>query len=212
MSSQQATTQPLRLRNPTPYHLQQQPTAGHPLTESRPLGFNHDPPTSPIDFNNSFSHNLLNQDYGDEGDFTPMYNRNSFGSSTQTPMDIRRSSTATDATLQSMGRQDYNPVFMPGSLDSAHSLAMSAPSGYDYGYPSNNPSAHGGGGGATGSANNVTLEPSTSGTARSFEDDYTVQMNMQLMMEKRRRRRESHNAGKLFLFRKYMCALCRKED
>lgn len=79
-------------------------------------------------------------------------------------MDIRRSSTATDATLQSMGRQDYNPVFMPGSLDSAHSLAMSAPSGYEYGYPP-----------PSGTTGNVTVEPSTS-TARSFEDDYTVQM------------------------------------
>ncbi|KAI8335884.1 Myc-type, basic helix-loop-helix domain-containing protein [Chlamydoabsidia padenii] len=32
-------------------------------------------------------------------------------------------------------------------------------------------------------------------TPRSFEeDDYTLQMNMQVMMDKRRRRRESHNA------------------
>ncbi|KAG2221368.1 hypothetical protein INT45_012414 [Circinella minor] len=32
------------------------------------------------------------------------------------------------------------------------------------------------------------------GTAKSFEDDYTMQMNLQMIMEKRRRRRESHNA------------------
>ncbi|CAO3611324.1 unnamed protein product [Cunninghamella echinulata] len=29
---------------------------------------------------------------------------------------------------------------------------------------------------------------------RSFEDDYSIQVNMQAMMDKRRRRRESHNA------------------
>jgi hypothetical protein len=92
-------------------------------------------------------------------------------------MDVhRRSSTATDATLQSIqGRhpqqQEYNqPVFIPGSsLDSAHSLAMSAPANinYEYGYP------------ATVSGlplENGSVPGSTGNTARSFEDDYTVQM------------------------------------
>ncbi|KAI9248554.1 hypothetical protein BDA99DRAFT_524999 [Phascolomyces articulosus] len=31
-------------------------------------------------------------------------------------------------------------------------------------------------------------------TAKSFEDDYSMQVNLQMIMEKRRRRRESHNA------------------
>lgn len=108
-------------------------------------------------------------------------------------MDIhRRSSTATDTTLQSLqGRNHHSnqhhqhhqqqqqqdaslygnqPVFIPGSsLDSAQSLAMSAPAnmGYEYGYPANNVPLDNG---STGSANNST------NMARSFEDDYTVQM------------------------------------
>jgi hypothetical protein len=118
-------------------------------------------------------------------------------------MDIhRRSSVATDATAHSsiQGRlsQQYNnnnssqhqPVFIPGSsLDSAHSLAMSAPAnmGYDYGYPNtntsnnnNNVTAAGVGGGMpmeNGSNSSIPGSASNSNSlARSFEDDYTVQM------------------------------------
>ncbi|KAI8391673.1 uncharacterized protein BYT42DRAFT_203899 [Radiomyces spectabilis] len=45
-----------------------------------------------------------------------------------------------------------------------------------------------------------TTAASPSSMARSFEDDYAMQVNMQIMMEKRRRRRESHNAGKHLYF------------
>ncbi|ORX42891.1 hypothetical protein DM01DRAFT_302404 [Hesseltinella vesiculosa] len=38
---------------------------------------------------------------------------------------------------------------------------------------------------------------SPNSTAKSFdEDEYSMQVNMQVIMDKRRRRRESHNAGK----------------
>ncbi|KAI8340672.1 helix-loop-helix DNA-binding domain-containing protein [Chlamydoabsidia padenii] len=45
----------------------------------------------------------------------------------------------------------------------------------------------------------MTLTPqlqqqSLSGLTQSLDDDYTIQVNLQAMMEKRRRRRESHNA------------------
>ncbi|KAG1450828.1 hypothetical protein G6F56_008240 [Rhizopus delemar] len=68
-----------------------------------------------------------------------------------------------------------NNMFMPSSLDSSHSLAMSAPANIGY-FPVPMPSS------------------SNSSITKSFEEDHTAQMNMQVMMDKRRRRRESHNA------------------
>ncbi|KAI9261288.1 hypothetical protein EDC94DRAFT_609741 [Helicostylum pulchrum] len=249
--SQQQTSQPLRLRNPTNYHLMasgQQPY--HPLTDieaqhisqhqQQQFGIhNRSPPTDQVEFNDSFSQNIMANmsatsplhEYQDDQDFNnqTIYDHKSSFSSTSNglntiPMDIhRRSSTATDTTLQSLQGRNHHPnqqhqhqqqqqqqqqqeaslygnqpVFIPGSsLDSTQSLAMSAPAniGYEYGYPANNVPLDNG---STGSANNST------NMARSFEDDYTVQMNMQLMMEKRRRRRESHNAGNIFFFFTYI--------
>ncbi|KAI9344442.1 hypothetical protein BD770DRAFT_414214 [Pilaira anomala] len=228
---QQVNNSPLRLRNPTNYHLMagQQPTYSlHPLTEieaqhpmqqqqQQVIHNSRDSPSSePLEFNDSFSRNIMNNtsfEYqGDEHEYTPLYDhRNSFSSTTTPNLGLemhRRSSTAT--TDISTRHQEYHhphhhqPVFIPGSLhhqDSNHNnnqnLAMSAPAnmGYEYG---------GGGGGGYPTQNHipngVSLENGSTGStnnmARSFEDDYTAQMNMQLMMEKRRRRRESHNAGK----------------
>jgi hypothetical protein len=97
-------------------------------------------------------------------------------------MDIhRRSSTATDISIQNNHYQHHNhqqPVFIPGtSLDSssaaAHSLAMSAPANMGYEYTSFSQHAQ-----AIPSIENVSAtNTSTSNSlARSFEDDYTVQM------------------------------------
>lgn len=116
-------------------------------------------------------------------------------------MDIhRRSSVATDATAYSLKypsqpqpqQQEYHPqqqqqqqqpMFIPSSsLESNHSLAMSAPAnmGYDYNNNSVYPTAttstglqmenNGSNSSIPGSAGNSTS------MARSFEEDYTVQM------------------------------------
>jgi hypothetical protein len=102
-------------------------------------------------------------------------------------MDIhRRSSVATDATAYSLkypSNQEYQtqeqqqPVFIPGSsLDSAHSLAMSAPAntGYDYGsvYPTATTST----GIHQQLENNSNAGSTSTSLAKSFEEDYTVQM------------------------------------
>lgn len=102
----------------------------------------------------------------------------------------RRSSVATDATLQSIqGRHPqqhrdsgYNaqqqPVYIPGnSFEPAHSLAMSAPAnmGYEYDYTGNNPQVVNGVPVETASVHS-SVPGSNNNTARSFEDDYTAQM------------------------------------
>lgn len=254
MSQQAQQTQPLRLRNPTPYHLmatQQQhyntSSAPHPLADissqhtlnqqQQPTYGLHNSRDSPaseqIEFNDSFSQNVINsistplQEYQEDHDFNNsnhMYdNRGSFSSASGHPLNglsldaHRRSSVATDATLQSFqGRHPhpqagqhhdsaYNaqqqPMYIPGnSFEPAHSLAMSAPAnmGYEYDYAAGNANHAQVVNGVpldTGSVHNsVPGSNNNTNTARSFEDDYTAQMNMQLMMEKRRRRRESHNA------------------
>ncbi|KAI8086966.1 Myc-type, basic helix-loop-helix domain-containing protein [Gilbertella persicaria] len=101
-------------------------------------------------------------------------------------MDIhRRSSAATDVSLQ-----NNQPVFVSGSsFDSTHSLAMSAPANMGYEYTYNPLEIHGNHHG-----NTTSNQSGGHGLAKSYEDDYTAQLNMQIMMEKRRRRRESHNA------------------
>ncbi|KAI8638109.1 hypothetical protein BD408DRAFT_423468 [Parasitella parasitica] len=186
----------------------------HPLAEIE-MQHHHqvmrDPPVSEqqrssIDFDNSFSQHVLHpmsaaspNDHDDLLEYqqnSGLYDRSSFSSATMgnASMDHRRSSAATDASLQN-GYHNQQPMFIPGSsLDStSHALAMSAPANmYDYS------SFHV----AVGHEQHQTdsLENGASGTsasnslARSFEDDYQVQMNMQVMVEKRRRRRESHNA------------------
>ncbi|CEI98771.1 Putative HLH-domain-containing protein [Rhizopus microsporus] len=108
-------------------------------------------------------------------------------------MDIHRRSSSNMTDL-SHGRQDvvfnnnnHHPVFMPSSsLESTHSLAMSAPAnvGYDFAFQPT----------TTTSTGHIPSSSSNNSIPRSFEDDYAAQMNMQIMMEKRRRRRESHNA------------------
>jgi hypothetical protein len=95
-------------------------------------------------------------------------------------MDIhRRSSTATDISIQNSHYQNQQPVFIPGtSLDStsaaAHSLAMSAPANMGYEYTSFSQHAQ-----TIPSIENGISASHTSASnslARSFEDDYTVQM------------------------------------
>ncbi|CAO3636924.1 unnamed protein product [Mucor fragilis] len=157
-----------------------------------------------IDFNDSFSQHIMHpmSDHDDHLEYQQnpsLYDRSSFSSAID---HHRRSSAATDISLQN-AYHNQQPMFIPGgnaaSLDSAsHSLAMSAPANmYDY----NSFHVAATAAGAGGRAQHDSLENGASGTstsnsvaARSFEDDYQIQMNMQLMMEKRRRRRESHNA------------------
>ncbi|KAG1465887.1 hypothetical protein G6F46_001608 [Rhizopus delemar] len=198
-------TQNLRLRNPTPYHLmatgQLPPT--HPLSDVHSNN-NRDSPTSEtLDFHEAFIMNSFNQQEYEEDNNSeyPVYGRSeSFGSTGPTvsafPMNIHRKSSS-NLTDISHSRQEvifnhhssnnHQPIFMPSSsLDSTHSLAMSAPAnmGYDLGF---HPTSTAGTGNIPSSSSNTSI-------TKSFEDDYAAQMNMQLMMEKRRRRRESHNA------------------
>lgn len=96
-------------------------------------------------------------------------------------MDIhRRSSAATDISIQNSHYQHSNnqqPVFIPGtSLDStsaaAHSLAMSAPADMGYEYASFSQQQ------TIPSIENVSTSNTSASNslAKSFEDDYTVQM------------------------------------
>ncbi|CEP08827.1 hypothetical protein [Parasitella parasitica] len=225
MSQQQQ--QPLSLRNPTSYHLStlnnnnnssNHITPQHPLADIE-MQHHHqilrDSPISDqqrnsIDFDDTFSQHVLHpmsaaspsdpDDHMEYQQHSGLYDRSSFGSATMgnISMDHRRSSAATDISLQH-GYHNQQPMFIPGSsLDStSHSLAMSAPANmYDYS------SFHVAAGHQQHQID--SLENGASGTsasnslARSFEDDYQMQMkpffSMQVMMEKRRRRRESHNA------------------
>lgn len=106
MSQHSSSAQPLRLRNPTPYHLlaTNQQSYGssnspHPLAdiETRPMNqqafgihTNQESPASDqIEFNDNFSQNIMNSmssplhEYQDEHEYNngqPMYNRSSFSS------------------------------------------------------------------------------------------------------------------------------------
>jgi hypothetical protein len=80
-------------------------------------------------------------------------------------MDIHRRSSIEDQDVIF----NHNQMFMPGSLDSGHSLAMSAPANIGYGYPPNQ------------SFNIGTVQSSLDNVAQgnsvgSYEDDYTAQM------------------------------------
>ncbi|KAI8368869.1 hypothetical protein EDC96DRAFT_128329 [Choanephora cucurbitarum] len=200
----QQPEQPLKLKNPTSYHLMQ--TNGsygtshspHPLAPN-PFHFTKDSPSehtqNQIEFHDSFSQHMmhpisspLSSEYEDHTEYQHLYDQSS--TMPTIPMDIhRRSSNATDISLQHNGHPTQPPLFVPGSsFESTHSLAMSAPAnmGYEYNYHQHPL-------GLETTPNNAG--DTSHGLAKSYEDDYTAQLNMQMMMEKRRRRRESHNAG-----------------
>lgn len=90
-------------------------------------------------------------------------------------MDIHRRSSSNMTDL-SHGRQDvvlnnnnHHPVFMPSSsLESTHSLAMSAPAnmGYDFAFQPT----------TTTSTGHIPSSSSNNSIPRSFEDDYAAQM------------------------------------
>lgn len=149
-----------------------------------------------IDFNDSFSQHILHpmstpsttNDHDDHLEYQQnpnIYDRSSFSSATMgnTPMDHhRRSSAATDISLQN-AYHNQQPMFIPGSsLDStSHSLAMSAPANmYDYNSfhvaSRQQQQQH------HQQQQNEALENGASGTsasnslARSFDDDYQIQM------------------------------------
>ncbi|KAI9265615.1 helix-loop-helix DNA-binding domain-containing protein [Sporodiniella umbellata] len=174
---QQYSMQPqdLRLRNPTSYHLMAtgQLPASHPLSNNKGKS---SPGSETMDFQDTFAMNPFSPQ--EESLDFPMYQRSdSYGTLSSFPMNIRRSSHVTDSSHGPTEAMFNNSaMFMASSsLDSAQSLAMSAPTNVGY-YPVPVPSL------------------SNNSIAKSFEEDYTTQMNMQVMMDKRRRRRESHNA------------------
>ncbi|KAI8978506.1 hypothetical protein BDB01DRAFT_800172 [Pilobolus umbonatus] len=202
------TSQPsLRLSNPTTYHIMAQQST-HPLVDSdqmhynQPSVYSRDSPLSDtVDHHDSFHANVFSQtmDYDDDMDYSRLYDRHSISSTTQPSMDVfpldihRRSSAATDTTLQSVqGANDpssfNNHMFM---IEPSQNLAMSAPANmgfeYDYNLHSVHPSA-------IPMMNSTSVVPSTYMT-RSYEDDYALQMNLQIDIEKRKKRRETHNAG-----------------
>lgn len=102
MSQHASKSQPLRLKNPTPYHLiatNQQPygNAGYPLADIETRNMNQQafgmnptqgsPASDQIEFTDNFSQNIMHSigghDYQDEEFNTttqPMYNRGSFSS------------------------------------------------------------------------------------------------------------------------------------
>ncbi|KAI8884012.1 HLH-domain-containing protein [Backusella circina FSU 941] len=166
MSQQQHQPQKLSLRNPSTYHIlaSQENHAFNGISN-----FNLTQESEQVEFSDSFSHPLaMPRPREERNDYTHIFYNRDLAMNNVVPMDIhhRRSSA------NEFGQQ----VIFPGSLESDSSLAMSAPASmdYHYGYP--------------------PFSAQSGEMARSFEDDYTAQMNLQLMMEKRRRRRESHNA------------------
>lgn len=92
--------QPLKLKNPTSYHLMQ--TGGynnnhspHPLApmESSPFQFHKESSEHPIDFHDSFSQHImhpmsspLSSEYDEHQEYQHLYDRSSFSSSTAQPM------------------------------------------------------------------------------------------------------------------------------
>lgn len=94
---QQVNTSPLRLRNPTNYHLMAGPYSPHPLSEieaQHPMqqvihNSRESPSSEPLEFNDPFSRNMMNNtsfEYqGDEREYTPLYDHRHSFSSTTTP-------------------------------------------------------------------------------------------------------------------------------
>ncbi|KAG2183484.1 hypothetical protein INT43_006490 [Umbelopsis isabellina] len=109
------------------------------------------------------------------------------------PIDMRKASGNFGHPLATNGQY---PMYIPGSsFEKQPHLAMSAPANIGYGGRPFGSYSNGSAFGSQlpGSSLRMHAEDA-SDMAGSFEDDYATQLNLQGVMEKRRRRRESHNA------------------
>ncbi|KAI9032903.1 helix-loop-helix DNA-binding domain-containing protein [Phycomyces nitens] len=217
--------QPLKLRNPTQYHLmasqQSQDPTMHPLATAAHSAYslgvrqNRDSPSSDhLDFPETFSQNFMSpmstsplHDF-DDLDYQSglqSYQKQHTGKAMPNPRSGQQDNggiTMAQPIQMKQNNQDFNYSMFPNHADyQTGGFPMSAPAtmGYEFGYPGS-PSSFGAVPPNIGL--HAPLEATTSTGSisanhngpRSYEEDYAVQMNMQIMVEKRRRRRESHNA------------------
>ncbi|KAI8142893.1 hypothetical protein BJV82DRAFT_612643 [Fennellomyces sp. T-0311] len=218
--------QPFRpkLHNPTQYHIQQQrQSVPHPLSLYHPHAQDESGmASSPLDHSDEFSQSFMSPmsmtaPLDDLDDLDYQTGMNSYRhqqqrpppqQQQQRPMSISHAQQQQSPSNFSYATMDdpwfgsppiYSelPIDMPPlSSSSMHhhhhppgAAAMSAPANIDYNFGSSPPFVP--------NPTSSTQQTQDQGsTAKSFEEDYAMQMNLQVIMEKRRRRRESHNAGK----------------
>ncbi|ORZ00727.1 hypothetical protein BCR43DRAFT_485703 [Syncephalastrum racemosum] len=206
MAHPQAPTaaQPMKLRNPTQYHLQQQ-------QQQQPSPFyntNGSPASDPLDYDN-FSQTFMSPmsaaaplddledlDY-QSGMVSYRQQHNQHNHHHPQPQHMIHHPQGVPLPTASSSTGMPFPQGSPSSYSFAgdewsyqqqqqhqqqqQQLALSAPANMDSHSPPNS-----------------FMPPHQFGMGasppKSLEDDYTMQMNLQMIMEKRRRRRESHNA------------------
>ncbi|KAI8581734.1 hypothetical protein K450DRAFT_230909 [Umbelopsis ramanniana AG] len=194
---QQQQQQQFKLRNPTQYHLQMQQarSSQQGSKPGNPDYYNVDSQLWSSDFFNSLQQHQSNE--------SPKLEDMDFGDTVNTSMVSPHSTSSPLHEFEDMNDftvtgPSTNPSSFGthGSFEKQPHIAMSAPAnigfaGQAFGssYPNNT---------AFGShmpSSSLRMQADDAADlAGSLDDEYSVQLNLQGMMEKRRRRRESHNA------------------